>query len=498
MKFMKNLMMCASVLFASLAMVSCEVAPDGGDDVNEPANATFSVEVVSAGEGVATLTVSHTGAETDTWYGFVTTDTKKADLSLVYEKVADVKAEDLLTGVSKTIELTGLELDTNYKYVAFGVQADGSIYGTAGSATFKTADGKSMSVNASWTVEYLASMEGVDPETGESAVYKNILKTTVAEGDNSTYYLDYMAADEWALVSENLYDYAAALVPSFKAYINNYNKNYGTNYPWTALLSSGSTSISLGTVYPGQYVAYMLGINEDETVARVYACANFTVAEETATAEYSAWLGNWTVAGDGVTYIPDENPAVEGTYEEGPISFDITIEHALNNTLYYLDGWTGINGLPILVEYYPEYDALSLYADVVAAGVDFGARGTGTIYLIAECLENGQAVIYTGLEAFIMNTSSGKLLFGGDYSAYGLEVYSMGLYVMFDDDTDGYVYPLSDITPYFPLTVTPAEAPAAAAAKVSAKGYKVEKAEGKVLNTFGVKPYTVGGRKFNF
>ena len=97
-----------------------------------------------------------------------------------------------------------------------------------------------------------------------------------------------------------------------------------------------------------------------------------------------------------------------------------------------------------------------------------------------------------------MNTSSGKSLFGGDYSAYDLEVYSMGLYVMFDDDTDGYVYPLSDITPYFPLTVTPAEAPAAAAAKVSAKGYKVEKAEGKVLNTFGVKPYTVGGRKFNF
>lgn len=496
MKFMKNLMMCAGVLFASLAVVSCTVAPDEGGNDNS-ANATFKVELVSAGEGVATLTVSHNGAETDTWYGFVTTDTKKADLSLIYEKVAEVKAEDLLTGVSKTVELTGLELNTNYKYVAFGVKADGSIYGTAGSATFKTEDGKSMTLKADWSIEYAAEKEGVDPETGESVIHKNCLTATVAEGDNSTYVLDFMSAEDWAIVKDNLYDYAVSLIPSYKAYINEYNKYYGTSYTWDALLSSGSGSIALGSQYPGNYVAYMLGINADETVTRVYAYKEFEILEENATAEYSAWLGNWTVAGDGVTYVPNEDPTVEGTYEEGPISFDITIEHALNNAYYYLDGWTGINGFPIVVEYYPEYDALSLYSDVVAAGVDFGEDGTGTIYLLAEVIAGGEAMIYTGLEAYIMNTSSGKLIVAGDYSDYGLELYSMGLYVMFDNDTEGYVYPLSDITPYFPLTLTPATA-AEAPAKVATKGYKVDKAEGKVLNHFGVKPYSVGGRKFSF
>ncbi|MBO7300722.1 MAG: hypothetical protein J6U53_04875 [Tidjanibacter sp.] len=494
---MKNLMMCAAVLFASLAMVSCAVVPEGGNE-NENTDVTFSVAVVSAGEGVATVTVSHNGAETDTWYGFVTTDTKKSDLSLVYEKVAEVTAEDLLTGVSKTIELTDLELDTNYKYVAFGVKEDGSVYGTAGSAPFKTDDGKSMTVNADWTIEYAAKMEGVD-ENGQPVVATNCLIATVAEGDTSTYFLDYMSVEDWASTKDNLYNYVAdGIIPSLKAYIAKYNQSYGTNYTWDALLNSGNTQAVLGNdIYPGQYVAYMVGINADESVARVYAYTEFEVVEGEPTAEYSAWLGTWTAAGEGSTYIPAENPEAEGTYEDGPISFDITISHALNNCFYYLDGWTNVTGCPILVEYYADYDALILYADAIATGVDFGEDGTGTIYLLAEVIEGGEAMIYTGLEAYIMNTESGRMLVGGDYSDYDLELYSMGLYVQFDNDPNGYVYPLSNITPYFPLALTPAAA-AEAPAKVSTMGYKVDKTEGKKLNTFGVKPYTVGGRKFSF
>ena len=118
---MKNLMKFAAMFFAAVTLVAC--FPGGGteDPTPQTKDVAFSVAVNSIGETVATLTVSHNGAENDTWYGFLTTDTKKGDLSLVYEKVADVNTADLLTGTSKTIELTGLALGTDYKYVAFGI-----------------------------------------------------------------------------------------------------------------------------------------------------------------------------------------------------------------------------------------------------------------------------------------------------------------------------------------------------------------------------------------
>lgn len=497
MKFAKNFMRVAMMAFAVVAMGACTPSdPVEGGDENKPAAVTFTVQA-EAGETTATISISHNGTAENTWYGFLTDKVDEAALSLVYAMVGEVDAEDLQTGTTATVNLTDLELATSYKYVVFGVTADGAIYGTPGEATFTTEDGRSMSVNEAWTIEYVGDYTNESNNT----VYPNCVSVTST--DENTYYVDCFTAEGWADVQTDMYAYVEGLIAQMKAELPMLNQYYGTNMTFEeAYLYSGDGMATLGDLDPGKYIAVAWGITADQKVSRLYATsAEFEVVEQEATPEYSAWLGNWTAAGEGVTYIPNENPEMDGTYEEGAISFDFTLEKNINNKSYVMDGWTGVTGVPFLVDYDAANDILVITTDVIAEGVDFGDYGTGTIYLLAEVLEGGKSKIYYGLDVLMGTTSAGeRIIVGGDYSNYGLELYSMGLYYSLDADTgteyEGYVYAMSDITPYFPLTLTPAvAAPAEVSAKASAMDRSINRAEGKYLNTWN--NYEVGKSKFN-
>lgn len=498
MKFAKNFMMYAVAAVVAMAMTACGTpTPDEPTPGGNTGNVTFTVEAV-AGETTATINVSHTGTAENTWYGFLTTESKTNDLDLIFAvTTAGVKAEKLSTGTTATINLTDLELATEYKYVVFGLNADGSMYGTSGSAVFTTEDGRSVAENSAWTVEYIGNY--TDEESGKT--YINCVNVTST--DDNTYYVDYFTPEQWDVVKTDMYGYVESLIAQMKAVLQQYNAAYGTTYTFEDLFLSSGGIASLGELDPGQYIAVVWGITADEKVSRLYAkSAEFEVVEEDATPEYSAWIGNWTAAGEGSTYIPAENPEAKGTYEEGPISFDFTLEKNINNKSYVMDGWTGITDVPFLVKYDAENDMLVITTDAIAEGVDFGDYGTGTIYLLAEVLVGGEPTMYYGLDVLMGTTSAGeKIIVGGDYSSYGLELYSMGLYFSLDADTgteyEGYVYAMSDITPYFPLTLTPAvAAPAEVSAKASAMDRSIiNRAEGKYLKTWN--NYEVGKSKFN-
>lgn len=501
MKFAKNFMRVAMMAFAVVAMGACTPSdPVEGGDENKPAAVTFTVQA-EAGETTATISISHNGTAENTWYGFLTDKVDEAALSLVYAMVGEVDAEDLQTGTTATVNLTDLELATSYKYVVFGVTADGAIYGTPGEATFTTEDGRSMSVNEAWTIEYIGDY--TDEESGDT--YINCVNVTST--DDNTYYVNYLTPEQWDGVKTDMYGYVESLIAQMKAYLAQINAQYeAAGYPpftfEELFLYSGSSVVSFDELDPGQYIAVAWGITADEKVSRLYATsAEFEVVEQEATPAYSAWIGNWTAAGEGETYIPNENPEMDGTYEEGAISFDFTLEKYINNKSYVMDGWTGVTGVPFLVDYDAANDILVITTDAIAEGVDFGDYGTGTIYLLAEVMEGGKPNIYYGLDVLMGTTSAGeKIIIGGDYSNYGLEIYSMGLYYSLDAHTgteyEGYVYAMSNITPYFPLTLTPAvAAPAEVSAKASAMDRSINRAEGKYLKTWN--NYEVGKSKFN-
>lgn len=444
---MKNLMKFAAMFFAAVTLVAC--FPSGGteDPTPQTKDVAFSVAVNSVGEGVATLTVSHNGAETDTWYGFLTTDTKKGDLSLVYEKVAEVNATDLSTGTSKTVELTGLALGTDYKYVVFGIGTDMAIYGTAGSVTFKTEDGRSMSKNNDWTISYIGDQEY------QGEMYYNCINIAVPENDTTTYYYDVVSVEDWALVEAELYAYAEQLVPAMKAYVTNLNNAYGTSYTWQDMLSSGSAMYSLGDLDPGQYVSFMVGINTDETLTRTYAAsAAFEVKEQEASAAYTAWLGNWMVEGQGYSF----NEAGDGLVL-GDCSFEIVLSKYVNNKSCVLEGWAGFP-VGILVDYYPQYDAFTLAGQLAAEGVEFSDGSTANIYFVGVGSDGN--LYAQGEFATVIADQTGAVKIY-PYEEEGFAITQLTFIGEFEDG----LYYVTDVIPTGVMSMSKLAAPAAAPVK---------------------------------
>lgn len=443
---MKNLMKFAAMFFAAVTLASC-FPSEGPEEQPQNKDVTFEVAIASVGEDVATVTVSHNGAETDTWYGFVTTDTKRADLSLVYEKVAEISATDLTTGTTKNIEITGLTRGTSYKYVVFGMGADGAIYGTAGSATFATDSGRTMSVNNDWKIEYLGDQEY------QGEMYANCINITVPENDATFYYYDVVLAEDWNTISEDIYSYAEQLVPAMKAFVSSLNSQYGTDYVWQDMLSSGSAMYSLGDLDPDQYVCFMIGINADESLTRTYAVsAAFEVAEQDATPEYTAWFGNWKVEGKGYGFT-------ETGLAEQDVMFEIVLSKYINNKSFAIEGWAGM-ALPIVADYYAEYDALVLIGQLAAEGVEFSDGSVADIYFVG--VGNDGKMYGEGEFASVIADANGTVhITALQDPESGFAITQLAFVGIFEDG----IYYVSDFVPGGNLTMTRLEAPAAAPAK---------------------------------
>lgn len=462
MKFAKNFMMYAMAAVVAMAMTACGT-PTPGDEPTpggNTGNVTFTVEAV-AGETTATINVSHTGTAENTWYGFLTTESKTNDLDLIFAvTTAGVKAEKLSTGTTATINLTDLELATEYKYVVFGLNADGSMYGTAGSAVFTTEDGRSVAENSAWTVEYIGDY--TDEESGKT--YINCVKVTST--DDNTYFVDYFTPEQWDMVKTDMYGYVeGSLIPQMKAALAQINAQYeAAGYPpftfADLFLYSGSSVVSLDELDPGQYIAVAWGITADEKVGRLYAkSAEFEVVEEDATPEYSAWLGNWTVTGPGSTWSEEAK-----NYVDGEVSFDITITKNVNNKSFLVDGWNGITGLPFVAAYDAEYDAFDIEGQILAENVEFSDGSIASQIILGGIMGNS---VYLEAFAYAIHAEDGSVKvapYKYDLGEAEPFVFPEIIHFVAYEGEQGLYY-LSDIISSTSMAMTPAAAPAAVRAK---------------------------------
>lgn len=100
------------------------------------ATVKFSAVASNIDDTSADVTVSYSASvENLTWYGFVTDDITTETSALIAAKVATISESDWQAG-PKTVSLTGLTTNTDYRYIVTGINADG-VYGVAGEVAFK-------------------------------------------------------------------------------------------------------------------------------------------------------------------------------------------------------------------------------------------------------------------------------------------------------------------------------------------------------------------------
>lgn len=312
-----------AALLMGAVLFSCTPNEDGDDtgggagneELNE--NIEFTLELVAEDLDTdsAKIEVSHNGEKSDTWYGFVTTETDIDEAIL--DEVESLLQEDgtiastkLKKSTSTKVTLRELEPETEYTYVVFGLSAKGTVYGTPETLEFTT---KSEFTGLTETQDWVLDYAGRDDEGNEHF--------TIECSESSIYLFDYV--DEYYITDESgksyLYEYVLSIAEEFIAALEEVTVEELLE---KGLLQQGPGELtSPQRLATGDYYLFAIGFNEDGTPTGTYSTKKFEVEEEEATAEFLQWTGTYRVE--------DAN----GAY------FDIEIVPADNNYMYAVLGW---------------------------------------------------------------------------------------------------------------------------------------------------------------
>lgn len=460
---MKKFFKFAAVAAIAAMFVSCTEKP--GPDPEKPnnqepetpkveitENLAFTLEVTEVEAEQAKVKVEHNGTTKDTWYAFATTE---ADVNAaVAAKVAELTADGgKISGLKKsrstTITVRSLEPETDYTFIAFGITAEGQVYGTAASTTFKTVKGElKYTENAAWTVEYKGA--GVVLEEP----YDHTV--TVTSTDNNAYFVAaYPVADfeEYGIKAIAEKEYSA-----YKEYIDAYNAQYGTNYTMIDAFCWIGTATDAIFINAGvDYYAFAIGVGADGELNGLWAKSDVIhVAEEDMTPEYAAWLGDWTFTGSN------------------GVSYNVTLEKKISNTSYNLYGWDGndLDEYPVEVSWEADYGLWTIYPQNFGT-FEFQDGSKGDIYFLGG-QENEQGFsLYTDVPAcmgFVAEDGSYNVLGFADEES-GIDMTLMCHFVVIDGTP--YFWNDPAAVPRFPITVTPAEA--TASTRSAKKEFKTSK-----------------------
>ena len=141
MKLYRTFFKAVVVVIAAMAAFACEKTPaGGGSSLNEDLELVVDVEDITLTS--AKIKVTHNGQKSDTWYGFLTEIVAGDEEELISQAVEAYMNGDSSEGLRKSKSyvtvLKDLKPGTAYKYIAFGLSADGKVYGSSASVEFET------------------------------------------------------------------------------------------------------------------------------------------------------------------------------------------------------------------------------------------------------------------------------------------------------------------------------------------------------------------------
>ena len=244
----------------------------------DKAKVTFSLEALNISRTTADIAVTMNNAnENFTWYGVLTSDVNAEDNVIISAALKNLNVEKLFTGTTKTVSLTGLSFGTEYKYVAFGVDQDKAIYGTAGSVKFSTI-GLDLVSNPAWTVTF----DSVD----EEGTWKITNTSTENKQGYRIVVLDVASLNGEADPAKIASIAAVKADTELKSEIRD-------GIAFKELLRYGTSTEILNLSY-GKYYAAAIGFDDNGSVTGDYALSDALEFTDPRT-PYEKWLGKWEV-----------------------------------------------------------------------------------------------------------------------------------------------------------------------------------------------------------
>ena len=199
-----------------------------------------------------------------------------------------------------------------------------------------------MAINLNWELTVFENYYNEGNDTTYPAVVQMLTS------DDMAYNLRVYPKEFWQNASEEerlleLYNYSALLSETIMGSIAG-GGGVAADY-----LYSGDRLSSLN-LSDGEYIVCAMGLNSDGSIAYKYACSNYFTYTNIATEDYLAWCGSWEISDGKNSNIIEITPKEAGR-------------------TYWLNGWEGINGMPIVLEFDKTEKCIKFFGQTVATEV---------------------------------------------------------------------------------------------------------------------------------
>lgn len=479
---MKKFFKFAAIAAITAAFVSCTEKP-GPEPTPEPGpgttpeyteDLTFTLEVAEVEADKAKIKVEHNGTTKDTWYGFATTE------SDVDKAIADVLEEgnvSLKKNTKTNVTVRSLEPETEYTFIAVGIKADGTTYGEPATVKFTTAKAEEptppaptpgeYTINPNWTVTYIGDYEQ------DGKVYNNVI--AVETTDTNPYFVTAWPVDYFEELG-----IATIVDEEIKAWEELLAQYPGASWANDILyVESVLATVGIDPAYGTKWYAMAIGCDTNGNATGLYALSevidlenlgggNEGGEEEEPTAEYSAWLGDWTFTG------------------ANGVAWPITFSKGKANKSFIMTGWEEQIDLPVEVEWDGESGIWAAMIQNLGT-YEFEGGQSGDIWFTAFQGKNFYPV--EGIPAFLggYDENGGRLAIAyepQDENGNPITFDKAG----FVASIGGSWYTITGVTefPTFPITITPAT-------KATTNAVKEFKGGKKTLNPFAPKTFKTFG-----
>ena len=375
--------------------------------------------------------------------------TEGSEISLSYDETA-TWVSDIETSKSSI----SFNVDMNRTEAARSLTVTVSYPGATNvEFTIEQASGAAYYEHPEWSVSYGGLLS--DPTQG---VYDIITVSGVSASD--LYYPGYISKAEFDEIDgSDIEAYIERTISNEETMMELATLLGGAGYTWEDVLFSGSGDLYLqsGALEAGvEYYAIIFGMDTDGNSTGYYAMSELFVPDEreTASEEYSKWIGTWNAVGsDGVVNT-------------------LEITEIVPNLSYSVAGWQfGISeGMPPIYAQYDEESGALLFVCGDLGLIDTGQYGQATLGLYGmvdlgatDTEGNPTLSVVTGEyapAAAVMTDASTATVIGNSLELDGEEgtfdVVSMEYCAFLSGQYEGYYLSYTPSAPMFPLTMTKA------------------------------------------
>lgn len=296
----------------------------------------------------AFIRVRHDGGNGQFWFHFLTEDLEsdasgliKEELKETYDFYGEILGE---VGVNKSVTFENLKARTDYRVIAAAVTETGKICSNIAELTFCTMrDPAVFEINENWDISYTRRAASEEDPNVETEYF------TVTSSDSLTYYPFVVLKSDF----KNYYN--NDIRTCFESYVEFRNSE---NVKWSRIIMQSDSTHTQDRLRSNDYIAFMMGIDEEGVLTGYYACKEIKIAQETPSEAYVGWLGTWTVTGSA--------------HDNTPRSYEITIKADENNLYYKMYGWEGDNASSYYTDV-PQTLPITLYFE----------KSTGNAYVVS-------------------------------------------------------------------------------------------------------------------